>query len=168
MRKNYLTITIVVTIIGIVFVFLPQTYTIHLAPEQVTLWEDTATGTTYSFNTGIQSINYGISPTVKVWSNDMVTLNTSFIVTGMDETIPWNITDNPTELWLPGEGDWSIEITGNVVEGESTEINAGFYYLRPLEPETVTYYPYRYFGYGMMAIGLVASLVVYMRTKRSK
>jgi len=165
MKRNYLTITLIVTVLGVAFIFLPQTYTIHLAPEQVTLWEDTTTGTTYSFNTGTQSIDDGVSPYVQVWSNSMITLNTSFTVTGMGETIPWNITDNPTELLLPGPGDWTIEITGNIVEGEAADINAGFYYLRPMEPETVTYYPYRYFGYGMLVIGLISSLVVYMQTK---
>lgn len=166
MKRNYLTITAIVTVLGVAFIFLPQTYTINLAPEQVTLWEDTSNGATYTFNTGTQNIDDGVSPYIEVWSNDIVTLNTTFLITGMGETIPWNITDNPTEFLLPGPGEWSIEITGNVVEDQTTEINAGFYYLRPLEPETVRYYPYRYFGYGMMLIGVISTLVVYLRTRQ--
>ena len=168
MKRNYLTITLIVTVLGVVFTFLPQTYTINLAPEQVTLWTDNSNGATYSFNTGTQSIDDGVSPYITVWSNDMVTLNTSFTVTGMGESITWNITDNPTEFLLPGPGDWSASIEGNTVDSEAVEVNAGFYYLRPMEPETVTYYPYRYFGYGMTVIGLISSLVVYIKTRGSE
>jgi hypothetical protein len=166
MKRNYLTITAIVTVLGVAFIFLPQTYTINLAPEQVTLWEDTSNGAIYIFNTGTQSVDDGVSPYIEVWSNDMVTLNTTFLITGMGETIPWNTIDNPAEFLLPGPGEWTIEITGNVVEEETTEINAGFYYLRPLEPETIIYYPYRYFGYGMTLIGVISTLVVYLRTRQ--
>ena len=167
MKRNYLTITAIVTVLGVAFIFLPASYTIHLAPEQVTLWEDTTTGTDYSFNTGPQSVDDGVSPYIKVWSDTTNTMNTSFIITGMGETMQENNTYNPAEILLPGPGEWTAEITGNIIEGTSAEINAGFYYLRPLEPEVVTYYPYRYFGYGMTLIGLISSLIIYTRNKET-
>jgi len=145
------------------FTIYPQSITLHLAPEQVTLWEDTLQGTSYNFDTGEVTIEEGISPYVKVWSEDAVTLNTSFYLTGMGITDVFNITDNPSEYLLPGEGIWSIQITGNIIEGTIGTVNAGFYDLRLLEPEHITYYPYRFFGYGVTAIGLMASLVIYDR-----
>ena len=166
MKRPYLVITIVVTVLGIAFTVLPQSITVHLAPEQVTIWEDSLTGTSFSFATGEQSIDDGISPFVTVWSEGSVTLNTTFSLSGMDMTEIFNITENPSEYLLPGEGTWNIEITGNVVEGTEETVNAGFYYLRLLEPERITYYPYRFFGYGMTAIGLMATLVIYGKMKK--
>ncbi len=164
MQKNYLTISLIVTILGVTLIFLPSIYTINLAPEQVTLWEDTYYGTSYSFNTGTQSIDEGVSPYVKVWSESNVTLNTLFHVSGMGETATLNTTDNPSEYLLPSPGDWDIEIEGEVVEDEIVTVNAGFYYLKQLEPEKVRYYPYRFFGYGMTVIGAIASLLIYTKT----
>lgn len=161
MEKPYLVISVVVTILGLAFTIYPQSITLHLAPEQVTLWEETLQGTSYQFDTGEFTIDEGISPYVKVWSDDSVTLNTTFYLIGIGITDVFNITDNPSEYLLPGEGTWSIKIKGKIVEGTVETVKAGFYYLRLLEPEHITYYPYRFFGYGMTAIGLMASLVIY-------
>ena len=83
MQRNYLNITVIVTIIGAAFIFLPATYEIHMEPELVTLWEDSAMAqrslreTVFSFNTGEHSVDEGISPYVKVWSDEAETLNTT-------------------------------------------------------------------------------------------
>jgi len=170
MQRNYLTISILVTVLGVAFIFLPATYTINLAPEEVTLWEDTVKaqlgqdGAFFSFNTGEQVISAGVYPYVKVWSLDDVSLNTTIILTGADGG-EFQMTDNPSEFILSGEGAVSVQIEGNVVENQEADVNAGLYYLRLLEPEQITYYPYRYFGYGMTVIGAVASLVIYLRSK---
>ena len=163
MKRPFIIISLVVTILGIAFTVLPQNISIHLAPEQVTLWEDSLQGTSYNFDTGEVTIEEGISPYVKVWSEDAVTLNTTFYLTGMGLSEIFNITENPSEYLLPGEGTWNIQIAGNIIEGTIETVNAGFYYLRLLEPERITYYPYRFFGYGMTAIGLMASLEIYGR-----
>ena len=169
MERPYLIISVVVTILGIAFTIYPQSITLHLAPEQVTLWEDTIQGTSYNFDSGEVMIDDGISPYVSVWSENDVTLNTSFYLSGRDLTETFNITANPSEYLLPGEGTWSIQVTGNIVEGTVETVNAGFYYLRLLEPEHITYYPYRFFGYGMTAIGLMATLVIYGKiTKKQR
>ena len=174
MQRNYLTISAIVTIIGVAFIFFPATYTINLAPEQVTLWEDTIRaqqglhGTVFSFDTGEQIVVEGVYPYVKVWSDEAVMLNTTFSFTGESETESFTMTDNPFEYLLPGEGTWSIQVEGNVIEGTVVDVNAGFYYLRLLEPEHITYYPYRFFGYGMTVIGIIASLVIYFRSDHEK
>ena len=168
MKRPYLLISLVVTVLGMAFTVLPQSINIHLAPEQVTLWEDTMNGTTYSYTTGEYTIDDGFSPYVKVWSEGSVTLNTSFYLTGMGITETFNVNENPSEFLLPGEGTWSVEITGNIIEGTGEIVYAGFYYLRPLEPERITYYPYRFFGYGMTVIGVMATLVIYGRSTKNK
>jgi hypothetical protein len=155
----------VVAVLGVAFLFLPQSFTVHLAPEQVTLWEDSAKGNVFEFDTGEYSVADGVSPYVEVWSEEDVTLNTTFHLTGMDIKDTVNITDNPAEYLLPGEGTWRIHVTGNIVDDGEVTVNAGFYYLRPLEPEKITYYPYRYFGYGMTAIGVIASLAIIARSR---
>ena len=164
MKHPYIIVTLSVTVLGLAFTILPSTITVHLGPEQVTIWEDSLHGTSFIFTTGDRSFEDGMSPYVKVWSEASVTLNTTFHLSGMGITETFNITENPSEYLLPGEGTWSIDITGNIVEGTEETINAGFYYLRLLEPERITYYPYRFFGYGMTAIGVMATLVVYGRT----
>jgi len=45
-------------------------------------------------------------------------------------------------------------------------VNAGLYTLRSLPPDYITYYPYRFFGYGMAVIGGLASLVFYLRGEK--
>ena len=171
MQRNYLTISVLVTILGVAFIFLPATYTINLAPEEVTLWEDTAKaqigseGAIFSFSTGEQVVTSGVYPYVKVWSLEDVSLNTTFTLTGTGGEEEFTMTDNPSEYALSGGGTFSVQITGKVVENQEIDVNAGFYYLRLLEPELITYYPYRYFGYGMLAIGVIASLLIYIRSK---
>ena len=154
-------VSIVVAVLGVAFIFLPQSIQIHRSPEQVTLWEDAAIGADYMFDTGEHEIENGFSPYVKVWSLEAVTLNTSFKLTGVGFTEIFNVSDNPTEYILPGEGVWSIQISGNILEGDYVAVNAGFYYFRLIDPERVRYYPYRFFGYGMTAIGVMASLIIY-------
>jgi hypothetical protein len=171
MQRTYLTISIIVTILGVAFIFLPATYTINLAPEEVTLWEDTARaqlgpyGAVFSFDTGEKLVADGAYPYVKVWSDEAVTLNTTFIMRGSGGVEAFSMTDNPSECVLSGDGTWSVQIEGSVIENDPVDVNAGFYYLRLLEPEQITYYPYRYFGYGMAAIGAIASLIIYLSSK---
>lgn len=166
MNRSYLIITVVVAVLGVAFMLLSQSFTVHLAPEQVTLWEDTSEGNMFSFDTGEYIIVEGVSPYVKVWSKEAVMLNTTFYLTGFNLTDTLNITDNPSEYLLPGTGTWRVQASGNIVESNKTTVYAGFYYLRLLEPEKITYYPYRYFGYGMTLIGVMASLVIFARSRR--
>lgn len=168
MHRSYLIITVVVAVLGVAFMLLPQSFTVYLAPEQIILWEDSVQGNMYNFDTGEISIIEGVSPYVKVWSESNVILNTTFYTTEMNITDRVNSKDNPSEYLLPGIGTWRVQASGNIVEGNETTIYAGFYYLRLREPETITYYPYRYFGYGMTGIGVMASLVIFARSSREE
>lgn len=159
-----------VLVIGVALILLPQNIEMNIAPEQVTIWEDTTITEEnlgeYSFtlNTDSQEIAEGTSPYVEVWSDEDVTLNTSFaMLLGGSTSLNMNITDNPALFVIPEDNTVQILIKGTVVEGSMTEVNAGLYTLRPLPPEYITYYPYRFFGYGMAAIGAIASLVFYLR-----
>lgn len=168
MQKQYLIISIAVTLLGIAFTVYPQHIDINLAPEHITLWEDSSIGTSFNFNTGEHSIDDGIYPIAKVWSEDSVTLNTTFHLSGMNLSETFNVSDNPSQYHLPGEGTWNIVITGNIPENTEETVYAEVYYLRLLEPERVTYYPYKFFGYGMTAIGLITSLVINKGSTRKK
>lgn len=168
MKRNYLPISIVVTVIGLAFILYPQSIEMHITPELVIVWEGTATAGgpdyVYSFSPGPKAIEDAMSPHVSVWSNEMVTLNTTFTIKEEGVTIlSLNITDNPSKLLLPGEGTYDVDIAGNVLEGKGAEVYAGIYFLRPVPPEYYMYYPFRFFGYGMAAIGAIASLVFYVK-----
>ena len=176
MKRNYLSASIVVTVIGLAFIMFPQNIEMHIAPELVTVWEGTTTaeksfsGSNYdfSFNPDPKDVGDGMSPYVSVWSNEMVTLNTTFTLGEEGVTVfVINITDNPSELLLPGDGAYDVVIEGNVLEETGAEVHAGIYFLRPMQPEYFTYYPFRFFGYGMAVIGALASLVFYLRGKDS-
>lgn len=88
MKRNYLSASIFVTIIGLAFIMFPQNIEMYIAPELVTVWEETTTaeksfsGSNYdfSFTPGPKAVDDGLSPYVSVWSNEMVTLNTTFTV----------------------------------------------------------------------------------------
>jgi len=90
-------------------ILLPQNIEVHIAPELVTVWEESATTENtlgehgFLFNTGSQTIEEGTSPYVEVWSGDPVALNTTFALL-LDGTTPFNmnITDNPATFMIPG------------------------------------------------------------------
>ena len=161
MQRSYLLISVVVSVLGVAFMFLPQSIQFEAPPERETLWEDEVRDSVYRFEPGDLSMVDGVSPFVKVWSEENVKLNTTFylIVGNLNESV--TIIDNPTEYLLPGEGNWSIQITGYIVEESEALIYAGYYYLIFSEPTRITFYPYRYFGYGMTMIGVMASLAIY-------
>ena len=161
MQRSYLIISVIVTALGVVFMFLPQSIMLQLAPEKITLWEEEVYGTTYSFDTGEHSNIDGFSPYVRIWGIGSVTLNTTIKLIGEEEKEIVNITGNPTEYTLPEAGAWRIQIAGNIIEEAQVTVNAGFYYFKLQEPERITYYPYRFFGYGMTMIGVMASLAIY-------
>ena len=171
MKRNYLPVSIVVAVIGLAFILYPQSIEMHISPELVTVWEGTeiAGGPdyVYSFSPGPKAIEDTMSPYVSVWSNEMVTLNTTFTIREEGGTIlNLNITDNPSELLLPGEGTYDMDIEGNVLEKTDIEVYAGIYFLRHVPSEYYRYYPFRFFGYGMSAIGAIASLVFYLRREK--
>ena len=171
MQRNYLVVTVLVAVIGVAFIFFPVTYVINLAPEHVTLWMDNettqlgSTGEVFSFDTGTHVVDEGVYPVIEVWSNESVTLATLFILTSGGNSETLNITDNPAQCFLPSSGAWSAHIEGTVSGGDSVNVNAEFYYMRLMEPDHITYFPYRYFGYGMLAVGILASLGIYLRTR---
>lgn len=165
MNRRYLPIGIIVLIIGIGFIILPQNIEMHIAPEQVTVWETSESTTDeYTFNTGQHEIGEAMSPYVKVWTLDDTPLNTTFALIGEEwSEFVLNSTENPAEFFLPSDRTVQVIIQGNVIGGTPVEVNAGLYYLNPLPPEIITYYPYRYFGYGMVIIGVIASIIFYLR-----
>ena len=173
MKPNYFSVSIVVTVIGLALIVFPQNIEMHIAPERVTVWEKTVTaeetllGYMFTFDTNFQTIDDGMSPYVEVWSDDDVTLNTTFgLMESGTSTFDMNIMDNPVQFLLPGEDTYQVRIRGTVVEERETEVNAGMYFLRPVPPEYYAYYPFRFFGYGMAAIGAIASLVFYMKREK--
>ncbi len=173
MKQNYLSVSIVVTVIGLALILFPQNIEMHIAPELVTVWEKTVTaeetllGYRFTFDTGSQTIDDGMSPYVEVWSDEDVTLNTTFtLIENAASTFDMNIMDNPVQFPLPGEDTYQVRIRGTVVEGRETDVNAGMYFLRPVPPEYYTYYPFRFLGYGMAAIGAIASLVFYAKREK--
>jgi hypothetical protein len=173
MKPNYLSVSIVVTAIGLALILFPQNIEMHIAPERVTVWEKTVTaeetlrGYMFTFDTGSQTIDDGMAPYVEVWSDDDVTLNTTFsLMESGTSTFDMNIMDNRVQFPLPGEDTYQVRIRGTVSEGQETEVYAGMYFLRPVPPEYYSYYPFRFFGYGMAAIGAIASLVFYMKREK--
>jgi hypothetical protein len=164
MNRKYLPASIVVLIVSVAMILIPQSIEMHIAPELVTFWVDTVTTeNVFNFNTGSQEID-DMSPYMEVWSDDIVTLNTTFaLIEDGTPTFIRNITDNPVQFYIPSEEDIQVDVTGNTVENKGATVNAALYALRPLPPEYITWYPYRFFGYGMAAIGAIASIVLYLR-----
>ena len=164
MNRKYLPAALIVLVVGEAMIFLPQSIEMHIAPELVTVWEDTVTtDDVFNFNTGSQTLD-DMSPYMEVWSDDVVTLNATFtLIEDGTPTFIMNIIDNPTEFYIPGEENIQVEVTGNVIEDQEATVHAGLYTLRPLPAEYITWYPYRFFGYGMAAIGAMASLIFYLR-----
>lgn len=169
MDRKYLPASLVVLVVGVTMILLPQNIEMHIAPERVTVWEDSASTEkllrehVFTFDTGIQTLEDS-SPYMEVWSDDTVTLNATFtLIENGTPTLVINITDNPSEFYIPVDDEAHVQVTGNVIEDQGTTVNAALYTLRPQPPECVTWYPYRFFGYGMTAIGAIASLGFYLK-----
>ena len=170
MNQKYLPAALIVLVVGVAMIFLPQSIEMHIAPELVTVWEGTDTteetllGHRFTFDTNIQSLDDGMSPYIEVWSDEDVTLNATFtLIEDGTPTFAMNITDNPAQFYIPDDDYIQVHVTGNVIEDQGVTVHAGLYTLRPLPPEYIKWYPYRFFGYGMTAIGAIASLIFYLR-----
>lgn len=165
MNRRYLPIGIIVLIIGVGFILLPQKIEMHIAPELVTVWETMIPSFgEYSLDTGQHEIGNVMAPYVRLWTNASKEINTTFTLVGEEgDDFTYNTLDNPAEFMLPSDGTVQVLITGEFLEEGSTMVNAGLFYLNPMEPEIITFYPYRFFGYGMVVIGVLASIVFYLR-----
>lgn len=173
MRK-YLPITIVVLLLGVGLSLYPENVDIHLADEQVNLWTDTKStsqafygaGQDFSFRTGSLSIDEdGFMPVLKITNSGDAVMNATVVNALYPEAFAAPMNETGTELTylLEETGSFDLEVEGFTDADGPVQVTAVFFYFRHMQPETFTIFPYRFFGLGMTAVGLLATAIVYTR-----
>jgi hypothetical protein len=64
---------------------------------------------------------------------------------------------------LEETGSFDLEVEGSAESEATVQVTADFFHFRHVPPQMLTLYPYRFFGLGMAAVGLLATAFVYAR-----
>lgn len=171
---KYLPITIIVLLLGVGMILYPENIEIHVADEQVNVWTETkatsgafyGAGQEFSFRTGPLSMDEdGFMPLLKVTNSGDAVMNATIVDALHSDAFVAAVNETGPELMylLEENGSFDLEIEGFTDAESLVQVTAVFFYFRHVPPEMMTLYPYRFFGLGMAAVGLLASAFVYVR-----
>ena len=153
--------SLAVVVIGVGLFLFPQSIEIHPFPEQVVLWNSSTTSNlvgdehVFSFETTGHSFDDGYSPSIFVYNREGVVMNATISYNNEDLTL--NDTGDQFDFYVPVEEDIGFSLEGTVETSEPIMITAILTYLRPTPSDYMTIYPYRSFGLGMFAVGIIAA-----------
>jgi hypothetical protein len=175
MERNYLPVTVVVIVLGAGLSLIPETVELSQPYKLVTVYNRTETtqqsidGTQeFTFRTGRLTVD-GFSPTLTLTNSVDDEMNAT--VVNLDHHDPQtayvNESLNTVIIEVEEADSYDLEIAGRVNSTEPVEVAASFIYYRHTPPERHTYYPYRYFGIGMVSVGVAATAIAaYHRKSR--
>ncbi|MCW4049878.1 MAG: hypothetical protein NWE89_09100 [Candidatus Bathyarchaeota archaeon] len=178
MKRNYLPIAVVVLVLGVGLSFYPMNIEISLMDEIVTPWNETTTteksfygsDQEFTFRTGKIEMVDGFGPSLEIISANGEIMNASAV--NFDDTdafiVLFNESQPVLEFFIEESATYDLEIEGVVFSEDATNVTATFTYFRHMKPESYTIYPYRFFGYGMAGVGVIASAIAYMLNKRQE
>ncbi len=172
--SKYLPVTIIVLLLGAGMILYPENIEIHIADEQVTLWTETKSTSNafygarqdFSFSTGPLTMDEdGFLPVLKITNSGEAIMNATVVNTLHLDAFATAMNETGAELTylLEETGSFNLEIEGFTNADTPIQVTATFFYFRHVPPEMLTLYPYRFFGLGMAAVGLLASAFVYVR-----
>jgi hypothetical protein len=177
MKRNYLPVTVVVLVLGVVLSLIPQTVELSQPYELETLYNQTET-TKASVDGGVQEFTFrtgrvdtvdGFSPTLILTNSADENMNAT--VVNLDHPGARNASMNESQsvivYQLEEAGSYDLEIEGWVSADEQVEVTAAFIHYRHTPPESYTYYPFRYFGLGMASVGIVATAIAAYYNERA-
>ena len=152
----------------------PENIEIHIADEQVTLWTETKStinafygaGQDFSFRTGPLTMGEnGFLPVLKITNSGEAIMNTTVVNTLHPDAFAAAMNETGAELTylLEETGSFDLKVEGYIGSNTPVQVTTTFFYFRHVPPEMLTLYPYRFFGLGMAAVGLLASAFVYVR-----
>ncbi len=112
----------------------------------------------------------GFSPTLVVSHVGDSPLNATVVNLAEPDGYGFPINDTDyIQVYLLSEADlYELDIDGYVVSDNPVTVNATLFHYRHMDPEQFTYYPYRFFGLGMAAVGAVSTAVAYYLNKRGE
>jgi len=171
---KYLPVTIIVLLLGVGMILYPENIEIHIADEQVNMWTETKStsgafygaGQEFSFRTGPLSMDPdGFMPILKVTKSGEAVMNATVVNALHPDAFTAAINETGPELMylLEETGSFDLEIEGFTDAEGPVQVTATFFHFRHVPPQMLTLYPYRFFGLGMAAVGLLASAFVYVR-----
>lgn len=175
MERNYLPVSLAITLIGLALIFLPSKVEVYPMDELVTLWNETAptighseTLQSFSFRTGAFSITDGYGPWIEIINMEDGAVNATIVNIAEPETmvVPQENASAMRTYLVEDSDSYDMEITGLVEAMGQVNVSASFYHWRHTPMDTFVYYPFRFFGLGMTAIGLIATGIFYYMVKK--
>jgi len=174
--NRYLPVTVLVLALGVGMMLYPEYVEIHVADELVTLWTETRTtigasgaSQEFSFRTGRLSMGEeGFLPVLEITNSGEAVMNATVVDTLHPDAFAAPMDENGTELsyLLEETGSFDLEVEGSADSEGPVQVTATLFHFRHVPPQMLTVYPYRFFGYGMTAVGLLATALVYARGRR--
>jgi hypothetical protein len=172
--SRYLPITIIVLLLGIGMILYPENIEIHIADEKVTLWNETRSTSDafgeaaqeFSLRTGRLSMDEdGFLPVLKITNNGGAIMNATVVDVLHPDALAAALNETGAELTylLEETGSFYLEVEGSAESEATVQVTADFFHFRHVPPQMLTLYPYRFFGLGMAAVGLLATAFVYAR-----
>jgi len=172
--SRYLPVTFIVLLLGVGMILYPDNIEIHVADEQVNMWAETkATSRSsfgeeqeFSFRTGPLSMDEdGFAPVLKITNSGDAVMKATVLNTLHPDAFAATMNETGMKLTylLEETGGFDLEVEGSADSEGPVQVTATFTHYRHVPPETLTLYPYRFFGLGMAAVGLLATALVYIR-----
>jgi hypothetical protein len=120
----------------------------------------------FSFRTGPLSMDEdGFMPVLKITNSGGAVMNATVLNTLHPDALATALNETGVELTylLEETGSFYLEVEGSAESEATVQVTADFFHFRHAPPQMLTLYPYRFFGLGMAAVGLLATAFVYAR-----
>ena len=171
---RYLPVTIIVLILGVGMILYPENIEIHIADEKVTLWTETKSTSRvfygapqeFSFRTGPLTMDQnGFLPVLEITNSGGAVMNATVVDALHSDAFAAAMNETGAELTylLEVTGSFDLDVEGSADSDGPVQVTATLFHFRHVPPQMLTLYPYRFFGYGMTAVGLLATALGYMR-----
>lgn len=168
---------ILIIAIGAIMIFFPRRIEMHIYPEHVQPWEDSVDvgealqepGWVYfEFLTGDLFIDEGFDHRLYVTNTESATMNVTIWVIEEDDSLTDVADYSGEDIWIfPPLGDpIQFLINGSALVDDTVTVDAWLQYLRPVPSEYFWEFPYRTYGIGVAALGLIVFVSVRLRSNQ--
>jgi hypothetical protein len=107
----------------------------------------------------------GFMPVLKITNSGGAVMNATVVDVLHPDALAAALNETGAELTylLEETGSFDLEVEGSAESEATVQVTADFFHFRHVPPQMLTLYPYRFFGLGMAAVGLLATAFVYAR-----
>jgi len=172
-------LAIFIITVGAIMAFFPRRIEMRIYPEHVQPWKDSADvgepleepgWVDFQFVTGDLFIDEGFDHRLYVTNTDSVAMNVTLWVIEDDDSLTEEGGYSGDDIWIfPPLGDpIRFLINGSAYVDDTVTVDAWLQYLRPVPSEYFWEFPYRTYGIGVAALGLVVFVYVRVGSGRDR